>query len=133
MKDKQKQAIRGMRQGGLPYAVIADSLALSPNTIKSFCRRENIGIQSNLNDKNPSQCKNCGAPLKHHQGSKKKTFCCDKCRYTWWNKNRAWTSGKGAYHLTCFHCGNEFYSNNKKQKFCSRECYIHGNYEEGLP
>ena len=133
MTNTQKQAIRNMRRRGLSCSAIAAAHRLSANTIKSFCRRENIDVQSDLDDDNRNLCKNCGTPLKHHPGSKKKTFCSDKCRYGWWNKNRVWIRVKGTYKLTCFHCGNEFDSNNKKRKFCGRECYIRSRYGEELP
>jgi hypothetical protein len=133
MTDNQKKIIRDMRQQGMLCSTIAAMHGLSVNTVKSFCRRENIDVQSNPDDKRRNQCRNCGAPLNHHPGSKKKTFCCDKCRYTWWNKNRVWAEVKGAYHLTCFHCGSEFDSNDKKRKYCGRDCYIHSRYGEELP
>lgn len=129
MKNNQKEMIRNMRRRGMPYGDIAAALGLSSNTVKSFCRRENISVTNDSDSKNRNLCKNCGAPLKHHPGSKKRTFCCDKCRYAWWNKNRL----KGNYRLTCFYCGHEFYSNNKKQKYCGRECYIHSRCGEELP
>lgn len=133
MKNTQKQAIRDMRQKDMSFSTIGVALGLSANTIKSFCRRENIDIQSNPDDEKQDRCKNCGAPLKHHPGSRKKTFCSDKCRYTWWNRHRVYLGHKSTHRLTCFHCGNEFSSNNKKRKYCGRECYIHSRYGEGLP
>ena len=132
MTDNQKEMIRNMRRQGMFYSAIAAAIGLSENTIKSFCHRENIDIINNSDIESRNLCKNCGAPLKHHPGSKKKTFCCDRCRYTWWNKNRVWTGAKGTYRLTCFYCGREFYSNNKKRKYCGRECYIHSRCGEEL-
>lgn len=41
----QKQMILTMRQQGSSYAEIADILSLSPNTVKSICRRSNTKIQ----------------------------------------------------------------------------------------
>ena len=133
MTNTQKRTIMDMRRRGMSYSAIAAVHRLSANTIKSFCRRETIDIQSNLDDEERKLCKNCGAPLMHHPGSKKKTFCRDKCRYAWWNKNRGWTGVKSAYLLTCFHCGTEFDSKNKKRKYCGRECYIHSRFGEELP
>jgi len=133
MTDKQKQSIRDMRQQGMSYRTIAAALGFSANTVKSFCRRTNIDILSYPNDEKQNLCKNCGAILKHHPKAKKKTFCGDRCRYAWWNKNRVRTAGKGAYRLTCFHCGAEFYSQNKKRKYCGRDCYINCRFGEGLP
>jgi len=32
-------------------------------------------------------CKNCGAELTHVEGRRKKEFCSDNCRATFWQKN----------------------------------------------
>jgi hypothetical protein len=133
MTSAHKQAILNMRRQGAPYSGIASAYGLSLNTVKSLCRRENVDVQNHPANKDSNRCKNCGALLKHNPGSKKRTFCCDKCRYGWWNKNREWLKGKGAYKLTCFFCGNGFESNNKKRKFCGRDCYARSRRGEGLP
>ena len=118
-----------MRQQGLSCPEIAGVMDLSPNTIKSLCRRSKVNAQ-------PPEvlatdiCKNCGAPLQQTPGAKKKVFCNDKCRYAWWNQVRS----KRPYRLTCYQCGKEFRSyGNKKRKFCSRECYSLSRYGEGVP
>ncbi|MFV0529137.1 MAG: hypothetical protein ACK5MN_10515 [Lachnospiraceae bacterium] len=129
MTDQQKQAIRDMRQRDMSYAAIADTLGISQNTIKSFCRRENIS--ANYDAGAQAGCKNCGGPLTHYPGAKPRTFCSDKCRYRWWNHQRKYINRK--HNLTCFECGTGFESSNKHRKFCGRECYIRSRYGEGLP
>lgn len=125
----QKDAIITMRQQGYPYPAIAQRLVLSPNTVKSICHRSGIRVQP-PEKFSPNVCKNCGAPLHQNAGGRKKTFCCNKCRYAWWNQKRS----KQIYQLTCFHCGKQFISyGNKNRKFCGRECYTLSRYGEGLP
>lgn len=132
MTDKQKQAIQEMRQRGETYAAIAEMIGLSPNTIKSFCHRENITSNSVYGE--PDRCKNCGDPLKQLSGVKQRIFCSDKCRYTWWNRNRQYAECKKTYSLACLYCGSEFESyGNKHRKYCGRECYNRSRYGEGLP
>ena len=135
MTDKQKQVIREMRGQGLSFKAVADVLSLSHNTVKSFCYRENLMTSDDSpGDRNDDgdHCKNCGAVLNHRPGIKRKFFCNDKCRYTWWNRQRIWN--KNAYRLVCQSCGNEFVSyGNKNRKYCGRECYIRSRYREGLP
>ena len=94
MTDKQKQAIRDMRGQEFSYRTIADALGLTYNTVKSFCYRKNIGCSSQpaISGDSRELCKYCGKPLTHLVGSKPKTFCNDKCRYSWWNKNRKYTT-----------------------------------------
>lgn len=124
-----KDAILTMRRQGCSYQEIARQLILSPNTVKSVCRR------SDLQSPTPEMstldtCKNCGASLPPGYRGRKRTFCSDKCRYAWWNQSRR----KQPYRLTCYCCGRPFISyGNRKRKFCSRECYILSRYGEGLP
>ena len=90
MTDAQKDSIRQMRRRGLPYAAIATALGLSLNTVKSFCRRADIRVAGVPQKNSSNTCEQCKAPLVHLPGRKKKRFCCDKCRYDWWNANRSW-------------------------------------------
>ncbi len=93
MTSAQKTTIQQMRRHGLPYSAIATALGLSPNTIKSFCRRSDICAVGAPHENNPNICKQCGDPLEHYPGKKKKRFCNDKCRSDWWNANRSWAIG----------------------------------------
>ena len=134
MTDRQKQSIRYMRRMGLTFSAISCSTGLSPNTIKSFCYRENIDPITNPGNEGQDVCKECGKPLDHNPGKKKKSYCSDKCRSDWWNRNREWINHKQAYHLVCLNCGTVFKSyGNKGRKFCGRECYILSRYGDGLP
>jgi protein-arginine kinase activator protein McsA len=134
MTSKQKRSIRDMRRAGLSYGAMAETTGLSANTVKSFCRRENIGIAKTRDVENRDVCKYCGKPLSHSAGRKKKRFCDDKCRSDWWNDNRDWTRGKKAHRSVCRCCGAEFESHgNKKRKYCSRECYTADRRGEGFP
>ena len=129
ISEVQKNTILTLRQQGCSYQEIAGQLILSPNTVKSVCRRRGANAPKpdmlSLN-----ACKNCGVPLPQSIGGRKRAFCCDKCRYAWWNQSRR----KQPYRLTCYCCGKEFISyGNRKRKFCSRKCYILSRYGEGLP
>jgi len=125
----QKDTILTMRQQGCSCPEIAKYLALSPNTVKSICRRGGAkALQPKMST--VDVCKNCGAPLSQSAGGRKRTFCSNQCRYAWWNAVRS----KKPYRLTCFYCGKQFISyGNRKRKFCGRECYILSRYGEGLP
>lgn len=129
MQESQKQTILDLRVQGLTYAEIAQAMELSPNTVKSCCRRHNVKPQK-MEPLQENSCKNCGKPLAQKKGTKKKTFCSNKCRYDWWNRHRQ----KRVYHLVCHQCGRQFISfGNKKRKFCGRDCYLASRYGEGLP
>ena len=134
MTDKQKQSIREMRQTGFTYRTIAETIGIPFNTVKSFCRRDNVTVITLLGNNNINVCKYCGKPLKQQSGKKRKSYCNDKCRSDWWNQHRRWFGYKKTYRSTCHHCGAEFKSyGNKHQKFCGRDCYARSRYGDGLP
>lgn len=126
MTFQQKEKIKHMRGGGYSYSRIAGTLGISENTVKSFCRRNNLGGVStaNANQVNGVLCRQCGIQLTHTSGAKQKRFCSDKCRMTWWNAHPEAVRRKALYHFICAQCGATFESyGNKQRKYCSRACY----------
>ena len=73
MTDAQKEQVRYLRCEGLGYGAIATRLGISENTVKSFCRRNNLtGVAS----KEPVVvCRNCGRPLPQYPKRKQRKFC----------------------------------------------------------
>lgn len=125
MKNTEKENITKLRNAGYGYTAIANELNISINTIKSFCKANNLGgvkAKRNNKKKNISFCLNCGKELKHTPGKKKKKYCSGKCRYQWWNKNR---DCKSTYQIRCKSCNKKFNAyKNSNRKYCSHECYI---------
>ena len=125
MKRTEKENITKLRNAGCGYTTIANELNISINTIKSFCKANNLGgvkAKKNNQKKNISFCLNCGKELEHTHGKKKKKYCSDKCRYQWWNKNR---DNKSTYQIRCRYCNKKFNTyKNSNRKYCSHECYI---------
>jgi len=116
--NEQKQKIEYMRGMGESYAAIADALGISINTVKSYCRRNGLG--SNSDD----VCACCAKPLTHTPGHKKKRFCSDKCRMAWWTQHPEAVKRKAVYHFVCPICGTEFESyGNAHRRYCSRACF----------
>lgn len=89
MNNLQKEQIVILRANGESYSKIADVLGISINTIKSFCRRNNLGGVASAGTKQEGDalCNQCGAPLKQIAGKKQKRFCSNKCRMAWWNSH----------------------------------------------
>lgn len=122
----QKEQIKQMRKDGLSYAHISLVLELSENTVKSFCRRNNLG---SAHAKVPVLserifCSQCKKPLAQRIGAKKKRFCSDKCRMSWWNAHPEAVKHKTINTFICEACGLTFESYGKRQrKYCSRACY----------
>ena len=110
----QKQQIASMRGSGDSYKMIATALGISTNTVQSYCRRNNIStdcmiaLPGTLNEKDV--CTNCGLLLIHTLGSKRKSFCSDKCRSAWWKTHPEALNREAFYHFICPKCGVAFES-----------------------
>ena len=83
--------IAELRQQNYSYRFIGDALSLSPNTVKSICRRKHFeatGPRKTKAEKGSAVfCKNC-RKLLDHGGRKDRIFCSDACRMAWWKKSR---------------------------------------------
>ena len=142
MTTDQKETIHKMRLEGRSYLQIAVALCISENTIKSYCRRNNLAalikcpVINSLPDTdiNPTTvCKCCGKVLTQGTKGQPKKFCSEKCRRLWWNGNTIQSDRKAWYTLTCSMCGTEFKSyGNQNRKFCSHACYIRKRFEKGV-
>lgn len=121
MTKQEKQDVLTMRDAGYSYAKIAISLNLSENTVKSFCRRKRLDMPGIVDG---DLCGQCGKPLIHTQGAKKKRYCSDRCRMAWWNAHPEAINHKSAVQMVCAACGISFESYGARaRKYCSRKCY----------
>ena len=128
MTTKQKEQISALRAKGEGYGAIAASLNLSKNTVKSYCRRNNISVLGDEPAGEDMRCKQCNQIIVHLHSKRPKTFCNEKCRFAWWNANR----NNPSYQATCVHCGTNFNTRgNKSRKYCSHPCYITRRFGEG--
>ncbi len=125
MTDIQKQRIGHLRGMGKSYVIIADILNISENTIKSYCRRNNVGtVMKNEKPGAKDTCCICGILLEHAPGAKQKRFCSDKCRMAWWKSHPEAVNRKAIYHFVYPVCGVTFESyGNAHRKYCSRGCF----------
>lgn len=136
MTGEEKAKIQTMRQQGVDYSRIAEALGLSINTVKSFCRRNNlcdrdIDILMSGSGIRPAICKQCGNMLEQKSVSRPRLFCCESCRRAWWKEHGALSERKAFYPCVCGRCGKEFKSyGNKRRKFCSHSCYIKYRFGE---
>ena len=129
MTNEQKSKIIELHRNGMSYGQIANELAISRNTVASFCKRYDVGETLT---KQVSFCKCCGSEIEHQPKKKNKTFCSDSCRMKWWNSHKDLVHKKAYYTLKCKYCGKEFTSyGNKDRKFCSVECYRYSQIKGG--
>lgn len=128
MKERYESEILRMRQAAISYGKIAEVLDISINTVKSYCRRNNIKPL----DKTIAMediCLNCGKHIVQHKKVKKRKFCCFECKTAWWNSHPEAVNRKANYELHCSSCGKDFISyGNKNRKYCSHECYINARF-----
>ncbi|MDF2944397.1 MAG: Sigma-70 region 4 type 2 [Herbinix sp.] len=133
MTEEQKVQITKLRANGYGYIRVAQVLGVSENTVKSFCRRNNLtGMAAVEAAKTQIQadggihlCMCCGLSVEQNPGRKEKKFCSNKCRMKWWNKNLDKVKLKAVYEYICPRCGKSFsVYGNSHRKYCSHECYV---------
>lgn len=129
MNEIQRQKIRKLRTQGYGYLRISEELGISPNTIRSFCKKENIAgyikVGEQLKGKdNLVVCKQCGKKFYQIAGRKKKIFCSSACCSVYWSNHKDKQRRFIPQKYECLICGKEYYEYpTRNRKFCSRECY----------
>ena len=102
MTKEQKTLILYYREQHMTYRQIGEKLGLSPDTVKTFCRR-NTPQEDRTEASASSQCRNCGAPVHPLPGRRERLFCSPACRTAYC----ALLTGGSA-----------------SRKYCSHACYI---------
>lgn len=129
MTDEQKLMIEEYRRKGVGYKQIAKELEMSPNSVKSYCRRNKLSNEDLKKDDGEFFCEQCGTIIPQVKGRKRKRFCSDKCRNQWWNSHLDQVKRKAVYEYVCPVCGKAFsVYGNAKRKYCSHACYVIGRF-----
>ena len=130
MTYEEKRKVDKLRLQGYGCTAISNTLGISLNSVKSYCRRSKPK-EIPIDVINEGGCEFCGKSLVHIEGKKKKKFCCDKCRISWWNHNRDKIHHRVSYEIVCLYCGETFVSTDNSRKYCSQNCYRKSrcNYE----
>ena len=127
MTEQQREDIRKLREKGFGYKLIAKELGISANSVKSFCRRNEL-FEPN-GQTTSAHCEQCGKELVHTPKKKKKRFCSDICRQAWWNGHLSLVNKKAVYAYICPACKKEFsVYGNANRKYCSHQCYVAGRF-----
>ena len=83
------ERIAEMRLQNYSYSFIGRALDISPNTVKSICRRQGFAAEGSRKTKAEKQnaplCKNCHRLLTG--GRSDRAFCSEKCRTEWRRKH----------------------------------------------
>jgi endogenous inhibitor of DNA gyrase (YacG/DUF329 family) len=116
---EEKSKIYQLKKEGYGYKKIASELGISVSSVQSFLKRNPVDIDL------LGTCKRCGMTIQSIKGKKRKQFCCDRCRWDWWNSHIKEVNKKAFYTLTCKRCGKEFTAyGNQKRVYCCHDCYI---------
>lgn len=119
MTKEQKTLILYYREQHMTYRQIGEKLGLSPDTVKTFCRR-NTPQEGRTEASASSQCRNCGAPVHPLPGRRERLFCSPACRTAYWRKHNL--LGKDPRY--CAVCGALLTGGSASRKYCSHACYI---------
>ena len=112
--------IRELSMGGYGYRKIASVLNISPNSVKSYLKRNPV---DNVDFLDFQICKYCGVSLESENTRPDKVFCSKKCKNQWWNRNPN-VKSKSIELLVCPCCNKQFYSyKSRSRKYCSMKCY----------
>lgn len=119
MTQEQKILILHYREQHMTYRQIGEKLGLSPDTVKTFCRRKRA--QSERTEESvQAQCRNCGAPVHPLPGRRERLFCSPACRTAYWRKHNL-LGGTPRY---CAGCDALLTGGSASRKYCSHACYI---------
>lgn len=120
-----QEQIRTMRTAGVPYSKISKFLDLNANSVKSWCRRNNIEPDphgATADDPEGVWCRSCGGELGTGRRAK---FCSDTCRRVWWTAHPELIKRRAFYQFTCVRCSTAFEAyGNSTRRYCSHSCYI---------
>lgn len=119
MTKEQKTLILYYREQHMTYRQIGEKLGLSPDTVKTFCRR-NTPQEDRTEASASSQCRNCGAPVHPLPGRRERLFCSPACRTAYWRKHNL--LGKDPRY--CAGCGALLTGGSASRKYCSHACYV---------
>ena len=136
MTTEEKARVFELRKLGCSYREIARQTGTQFNTIKSFCRRHDLGerYSRRIRSAEKNNCPQCGKPLDLCFRTKPRRFCSDACRQAWWNANRDLVNRKAIYEYHCEHCGKPFTAyGNANRKYCCHACYTAARFGKGAP
>ncbi len=124
MTDNQKEQISVLRSQGLGYTAVANRVGISKDTVKSYCKRNDLaGKRSDSSTDNV--CPQCSKPVVQSGKHKKRRFCTQECRKTWWANHHTDIKNGAVHSYVCEACGKPFKAyGNTSRKYCSHRCYV---------
>lgn len=116
ISEQQLLSISELRQKGLGYRAIASATGLTRDVVRYHCKANAPNSEAPAS----SLCPNCGKPIVQPPTGRKKRFCSDACRRSWWQAHSIAVPLQ-----TCAHYGKAFKAcGSSKRRYCSRACYF---------
>ena len=132
-EEKMEQVLL-LRKSGMSNRKIAEYTGVSYEKVRYQCKKDDcdsIPVDEELPEKIKMRevCAFCGKPIAKEAGrrGRKKRFCCEKCRRTYWKIHRKEQkkNPKAIYTKVCAYCGKTFeVYGNKNRKYCCHEHYV---------
>lgn len=132
-EEKMEQVLL-LRKSGMSNRKIAEYTGVSYEKVRYQCKKDDcdrIPVDEELPEKIKMRkaCAFCGKPIAKEEGrrGRKKRFCCEKCRRTYWklHRNEQKKNPKAIYTKVCAYCGKTFeVYGNKNRKYCCHEHYV---------
>ena len=132
-EEKNEQVLL-LRKSGMSNRKIAEYTGVSYEKVRYQCKKDDcdsIPVDEELPEKIKTReaCAFCGKPIAKEadRRGRKKRFCCEKCRRTYWklHRNEQKKNPKAIYTKVCAYCGKTFeVYGNKNRKYCCHEHYV---------
>lgn len=124
---KQKESIEILRRIGWGYKKIAAQINSNRDEVRYYCKTHDLMGKINVPEENEmfntTHCRTCKKAILQNTTGRKRLYCSEECRRKWNNYIQP-----TYYEHNCEHCGKNYKSRSKEQKYCSNECYIRNRF-----
>lgn len=131
LSEVQKMQIKELLKQAMSHHKIADILRLSYTDVSRYVKElmnDNWAPRDDMNVREITTeefiCEWCGKIGWKNDIGRMQRFCCDRCRRVYWRYHRS----TDRYTKVCGYCGEQFYTNSAKAKFCSHNCYMKNRF-----
>ena len=135
---EQISLIQKLHSDGAGYKSIAYQLGISRELVRYHCRKNDrpkkTVVLDSIATEDPLHCRFCKRLLKQPGTGRRRTFCSDQCRRSWWAAHAEMhiRNDTALYRITCKNCGTEFaVYGNRQRLFCCHDCYIQSRFHRG--
>lgn len=132
VSDVQARRIQELRSKGYGYKAIASAIGLSRDAVRYFCKANGLDNEHMDVQSQPEElCPNCGKGILQPHTGRKRKFCSDACRRSWWaaHPTALQQNEEAVYQITCAGCGKVFLSyGNRHRRYCGHGCYVQNRF-----